>query len=95
MGDAAATARIFADAFHRVELTLLNNRVTACSMEPRGAIGHYDAGDASFVLYSSTQNPHRIRETLAQSVFRIPEAKLRVVGPEVGGGFGIEGRYLS
>jgi aerobic carbon-monoxide dehydrogenase large subunit len=91
MGDAAATARAFADAFHRVELTLVNNRVTACAMEPRGAIGHYDAGDDSFVLYSSTQNPHRIRETLAQSVFHIPEAKLRIVGPDVGGGFGMKG----
>jgi aerobic carbon-monoxide dehydrogenase large subunit len=91
MGDAAAAARAFADAFHRVELTLVNNRVTACSMEPRGAIGHYDAGDGGFTLYSSTQNPHRIRETLAQSVLRIPEAKLRVVGPDVGGGFGMKG----
>jgi aerobic carbon-monoxide dehydrogenase large subunit len=91
MGDAAATARAFADAFHRVELTLVNNRVTACSMEPRGAIGVHDAGDDSFMLYSSTQNPHRIRETLAQSVFGIPEAKLRVVGPDVGGGFGMKG----
>jgi carbon-monoxide dehydrogenase large subunit len=91
MGDAAATARAFADSFHRVELTLVNSRVTACSMEPRGAIGHYDSGDDSFVLYSSTQNPHRIRETLAQSVFRIPEANLRVVGPDVGGGFGMKG----
>jgi carbon-monoxide dehydrogenase large subunit len=91
MGDAAATARAFAGAAHRVELDLVNNRVTACSMEPRGAIGHYDAGDDSFVLYSSTQNPHRIRETLAQSVFRVPEAKLRVVGSDVGGGFGMKG----
>jgi carbon-monoxide dehydrogenase large subunit len=91
MGDAAAAARAFAAAFHRVQLTLVNHRVTACSMEPRGAIGHYDAGDDSFVLYSSTQNPHRIRETLAQSVLGIPEAKLRVVGPDVGGGFGMKG----
>jgi carbon-monoxide dehydrogenase large subunit len=91
MGDATATARAFADAPHRVELNLVNNRVTSCSMEPRGAIGHYDAGDGSFTLYSSTQNPHRIRETLAQSVFHIPEAKLRVVGPDVGGGFGMKG----
>ena len=60
-------------------------------MEPRGAIGCYNEGDESFTLYSSTQNPHRVRETLAHSVFKIPESKLRVVGPDVGGGFGMKG----
>jgi carbon-monoxide dehydrogenase large subunit len=91
MGDAAATERAFAAAPHRVALALTNNRVTASAMEPRGAIGAYSAADDSYVLYSSTQNPHRVRETLAQSVFKVPEAKLRVVGPDVGGGFGMKG----
>ena len=91
MGDAAAAEKAFAAAAHRVRLPLVNNRVTAGSMEPRAAIGQYDPADASFVLYSSTQNPHRVRETLAQSVFRIPESKLRVIGPDVGGGFGMKG----
>jgi aerobic carbon-monoxide dehydrogenase large subunit len=91
MGDAAACEKAFASACHRVRLRLVNNRVTASPMEPRGAIGQYNPADESFVLYSSTQNPHRVRETLAQSVFRIPEAKLRVIGPDVGGGFGMKG----
>jgi aerobic carbon-monoxide dehydrogenase large subunit len=91
MGDAAACEKAFAEASHRVRLPLVNNRVTASSMEPRAAIGLYDPADESFVLYSSTQNPHRVREMLAQSVFRIPESKLRVIGPDVGGGFGMKG----
>jgi aerobic carbon-monoxide dehydrogenase large subunit len=91
MGDAAASEKAFAAAAHRVRLPLVNNRVTASSMEPRAAIGQYNPADASFVLYSSTQNPHRVRETLAQSIFRIPESKLRVIGPDVGGGFGMKG----
>jgi len=91
MGDAIQTEKAFAGAAHRVELSLTNNRVTASSMEPRGAIGCYNQGDESYTLYSSTQNPHRVRETLAHSVFHIPESKLRVIGPDVGGGFGMKG----
>jgi aerobic carbon-monoxide dehydrogenase large subunit len=91
IGDAAATERAFASAAHRVRLRLVNHRVMANPMEPRGAVGVYHRSDDAFVLYSSTQNPHRIRETLAHSVFRIPESRLRVVGPDVGGGFGMKG----
>ena len=91
MGDAGAAQRAFAGAAHRVRVRLSNNRVMASSMEPRGAIGNYNPADDSFVLYTSTQNPHRVRETLAQSVFRIPETRIRVVAPDVGGGFGMKG----
>ena len=91
MGDAAACEKAFTAAAHRVRLPLVNNRVTAGSMEPRGAIGQYNPADGSFVLYTSTQNPHRVRETLAQSVLRIPESRLRVIGSDVGGGFGMKG----
>jgi aerobic carbon-monoxide dehydrogenase large subunit len=91
MGDPPETERAFVIAAHRVRLGLINNRVTASPMEPRGAIGLYNAVDESFTLYSSTQNPHRVRETLAQSIFHIPESKLRVIGPDVGGGFGMKG----
>jgi carbon-monoxide dehydrogenase large subunit len=91
MGDAAGTEKAFANAAHRVRLQLRNNRVTAASMEPRGAIALYDPAGESFTLYSSTQNPHRVRETLAHSVLRVPESKLRVIGPDVGGGFGMKG----
>jgi carbon-monoxide dehydrogenase large subunit len=91
MGDIVATQNAFAAASHHVRLRLVNNRVTASSMEPRGAIGIHNPADQSFVLYSSTQNPHRVRETLAQFVFRIPEPMLRVIGSDVGGGFGMKG----
>jgi carbon-monoxide dehydrogenase large subunit len=91
MGEATACEEAFAGASHRVRLRLFNNRVTASSMEPRGVIGLHNSADGSFVLYSSTQNPHRVRETLAQSVFQIPESKLRVIGSDVGGGFGMKG----
>ena len=91
IGDAALCEKAFARASHRVRLPLVNNRVSASSIEPRGAIGQFNPADESFVLYSSTQNPHRVRETLAQSVFQIPESKLRVIGPDVGGGFGMKG----
>jgi carbon-monoxide dehydrogenase large subunit len=66
VGDPAATENAFATATHRVRLRLTNNRVTACPMEPRGAIGCYSRAEQSYVLYSSTQNPHRVRETLAR-----------------------------
>ena len=91
MGDVVAARNAFAAASHHVRLRLVNNRVTAGSMEPRGAIGIHNPADQSFVLYSSTQNPHRVRETLAQFVFRIPESMLRVIGSDVGGGFGMKG----
>jgi carbon-monoxide dehydrogenase large subunit len=91
MGNAPETEKALARAAHRVQLRLINNRVTASPMEPRGAIGCWHQVDGSFTLYSSTQNPHRVRQRLASSVFGIPESKLRVIGPDVGGGFGMKG----
>jgi carbon-monoxide dehydrogenase large subunit len=91
MGDAAATEKAFAAASHNVRLRLVNNRVTAAPLEPRGAIGQHNSADESYVLYSSTQNPHRVRETLAKFVFHLPESSFRVIGPDVGGGFGMKG----
>jgi carbon-monoxide dehydrogenase large subunit len=60
-------------------------------MEPRAVIGDYSAADDAFTLYTSSQNPHGVRSILAGAVFRIPEIKLRVVSPDVGGGFGMKG----
>src|SRR5262249_49266230 len=71
MGDSAACHKPSPPAWHGVQLRLTNNRVSASPREPRGPIGQYSPAEKSFVLYSSTQNPHRVRETLAQSVFRI------------------------
>jgi len=90
VGDEAAFRRAAAAARHRVSLTLVNNRVVANSMEPRGAIGEYDPGEDSYTLWSSTQGSHFIRNLLAEHVFHIPENRIRVVTPDVGGGFGMK-----
>jgi carbon-monoxide dehydrogenase large subunit len=88
LGDHAATDEAFAKAHHVTKLDLVNNRLVPNAMEPRAAIGEYDAGNDSFTLYTTSQNPHVIRLLLAAFVMQIPESKLRVVAPDVGGGFG-------
>src|SRR6516164_1002791 len=86
VGDGAAVAQATAGARHRVTLKLVNNRVVVNSMEPRGAIGEYDPGQNSYTLWSSTQGSHFVRNLLAESVFKIPENRIRVVTRDVGGG---------
>ena len=73
-----------------MSLTLVNNRIVVNSMEPRGAIGEYDAGEDAYTLWSSTQGSHFVRNLLAEHVFQIPENRIRVVTPDVGGGFGMK-----
>ncbi len=90
VGDAAAADRALATARHRIALDIVNNRIVVNSMEPRGAIGEYDAGDGSYTLWSSTQGSHFLRSLLAESVFKIPENHIRVVTRDVGGGFGMK-----
>jgi aerobic carbon-monoxide dehydrogenase large subunit len=90
IGDRDAAERGLAAAQHRVSLTLVNNRVVANSMEPRGAIGEYDPGEDSYTLWSSTQGSHFLRNLLAEHVFHVPENRIRVVTPDVGGGFGMK-----
>jgi aerobic carbon-monoxide dehydrogenase large subunit len=89
-GNRKATEAAFADAKHVIELNLVNNRLVANSMEPRGALGVYDAAEDRFTLYTSTQGSHAIRRLLAASVFRFAEHRIRVVTPDVGGGFGMK-----
>ena len=60
-------------------------------MEPRGAIGTYDAGEDRYTLYADVNYPHRVRNMLASMVFKVPESKVRVVCHDVGGGFGAKG----
>ena len=91
-GDAAATDAAFEGAAHVVSVEIYNNRITTCSMEPRGAIGDYRAMDDAYVLTSSIQAPHNTRSTLAQDIFHEPEAKFQVIAPDVGGGFGLKGQ---
>jgi carbon-monoxide dehydrogenase large subunit len=91
MGNKEATEAAFAKARHVVSIRLYNNRITANSMEPRAAIGDYNPAEETFTLYTSSQNPHGVRSILAGAVFRIPETGLRVISPDVGGGFGMKG----
>jgi carbon-monoxide dehydrogenase large subunit len=90
VGDGAAFQRAAAAAHHRVSLTLVNNRIVVNSMEPRGALGDYDPGEDSYTLWSSTQGSHFLRNLLAEHVFKMPENRIRVITPDVGGGFGMK-----
>jgi carbon-monoxide dehydrogenase large subunit len=90
LGDEAAVERAMAAAPHRIGLELVNNRIIVNSMEPRGAVGEYDPGEDAYTLWSSTQGSHFLRNLLAESVFRIPENRIRVVTRDVGGGFGMK-----
>ncbi len=90
LGDRAAVERAMAEARHRIGVGLVNNRIVVNSMEPRGAIGEYDAGEDAYTLWSSTQGSHFLRNLLAESVFHIPENRIRVVTGDVGGGFGMK-----
>jgi aerobic carbon-monoxide dehydrogenase large subunit len=90
MGNKDATDAAFAKARHVVSLKLNNNRITANSIEPRAAIGHYHPDSDSYTLYSTSQNPHGTRSAVAGQVLKIPETKLRVISPDVGGGFGMK-----
>ena len=87
-GDQAATEAAFAQAAHVTSLDIVNNRLIPNAMEPRAAIGCYDAASGDYTLYMNTQNPHLERLVLAAFVQLAPESKLRVVSPDVGGGFG-------
>jgi carbon-monoxide dehydrogenase large subunit len=89
--DFAATDAAFAKAAHVTTLEMINNRVVANSMEPRNAIGDWDAAAERPVLYTGTQGSHFVRDPLAENVLNIPKEKLRVVTPpNVGGGFGMK-----
>ena len=88
LGDEAKTKAAFAAAAHVVELDIVNNRLIPNAMEPRAAIGEYDAGSGIFTLTTTSQNPHVARLVLSAFVQIAPEHKLRVIAPDVGGGFG-------
>jgi carbon-monoxide dehydrogenase large subunit len=83
-----AVDEAFAKAAHVTTLELVNNRLAPNAMEPRVAVGDYNAGTDDSTLYTTSQNPHVIRLLMGAFVLGIPEHKLRVVAPDVGGGFG-------
>lgn len=88
IGDKSATDTAFANAHHVTSLDIVNNRVIPNAMEPRAAIGEYDAGTGDFKLTLTSQNPHIHRLALAAFIQIAPEHKLQVIAPDVGGGFG-------
>jgi carbon-monoxide dehydrogenase large subunit len=88
LGELAPVEAAFAAADKIVEIEITNNRLIPNAMEPRSAIGEYDAAGDMLTLYTTSQNPHLIRLLLGAFVLGVPEHKLRVVAPDVGGGFG-------
>jgi carbon-monoxide dehydrogenase large subunit len=86
-GDREAAQKIFADAAHVVRREFRISRTVNCQMEPRAAIGDYDAATDSYTLISGSQGVTRQKQQVAEAL-RIPAEKLRVVSPDVGGGFG-------
>ncbi len=90
MGNKDATEAAFANAKHVVTLKVNNSRITANSIEPRAAIGQYHPDADNYTLYSTSQNPHGTRSSVAGQVLKVPETKLRVISPDVGGGFGMK-----
>jgi carbon-monoxide dehydrogenase large subunit len=88
VGDKAATDAAFAKAAHVTTLDLINNRTIPNAIEPRAALGEYDSGTDVQTLYTTSQNPHVARVVLSAFQGVAPENKLRVIAPDVGGGFG-------
>jgi len=88
LGDKAAVDAAFAKAAHVTKLEFINNRLIPNAIEPRAANGHYSRADDSYTLYVASQNPHVERLLMTAFVMGLPEHKVRVVAPDVGGGFG-------
>ncbi|MGH6665347.1 MAG: xanthine dehydrogenase family protein molybdopterin-binding subunit, partial [Pseudolabrys sp.] len=88
LGDAKAVDAGFAAAKHVTKLDIVNNRLVPNAIEPRAALAEYDAGTDQLTLWNTTQNPHVSRLVIAAFVGMAPEHKLRVIAPDVGGGFG-------
>lgn len=88
IGDKAVVDAAFTNAAHVTKLDLINNRLVPNAMEPRAAIGSYSRANDDYTLYVSNQNPHVERLLMTAFVMGLPEHKVRVVAPDVGGGFG-------
>src|SRR5262252_4403858 len=88
LGDKAAIDAAFAKAAHVTKLDFINNRLVPNAIEPRAANAVYSRADDSYTLYVANQNPHVERLLMTAFVLGLPEHKVRVVAPDVGGGFG-------
>ena len=90
IGDKAATDAAFAKAAHIVKHRFVINRVTAASMEPRGAVGVYLPAEDRYIIHSPVQRAHPYRSELAKQVLKVAESKVRVICIDVGGSFGMK-----
>jgi len=88
LGDAKATEAAFKKAAHIVKMDVVNNRLVPNAMEPRAALGHYDKAEDHYTCWTTSQNPHVARLVMSAFYNVAPENKLRVIAPDVGGGFG-------
>lgn len=90
MGDKAAAEAAFAQAEVTIRRRFTSPRIAPVSLEPRACIGDHDAAEDRYTLYTSSQDPHGFRTCIARNVLKIAESRLRVVAPDVGGGFGLK-----
>ncbi|MDE1971884.1 MAG: xanthine dehydrogenase family protein molybdopterin-binding subunit [Hyphomicrobiales bacterium] len=88
IGDSQGTDTAFKSAAHVTKLDIVNNRLIPNAIEPRAALADYDSGTESFTLWNTSQNPHVARLVISAFIGMAPENKLRVIAPDVGGGFG-------
>jgi carbon-monoxide dehydrogenase large subunit len=88
LGDRTEINRVFAAADHVVELDLINQRLIPNAMEPRACVAQYSDFSEEMTIWTTSQNPHLIRLLLSLATLQMPENKLRVISPDVGGGFG-------
>jgi len=88
LGNKDETDAAFENAHHITELSYHNQKLVPNAIEPRAALAYFDSNDEKYTLYTTSQNPHLARLIIAAFVLSIPEHKLRVIAPDVGGGFG-------
>ena len=88
IGEAKATDAAIAKAAHVTKMHIVNNRLVPNAMEPRAALGHYDKAEDHYTCWTTSQNPHVARLVMSAFYNVAPENKLRVIAPDVGGGFG-------
>jgi aerobic carbon-monoxide dehydrogenase large subunit len=91
-GDEAAVKAALQKAAHVTRIDLINNRLIGAAIEPRAVLATADAGSEKLTLYSATQVPHHIRGYLAEQL-GVAEGSIRVIAPDVGGGFGYKGKH--
>lgn len=91
LGNKDAVQEAFKQAAHVAKADFVISRITANPMEPRAAVGQFDVRDGRWTLYANVQHPHTVRSIICESLLRVPEHRLRIIAPDVGGSFGMKG----